>query len=188
MNIQVGVSNRHLHLKEEDYRTLCGDKEIEVLKQLNQPGQFATTQTFTIKTDKAEIPNVRFLGPFREYTQVEISKTDAYKLGINPPVRTSGDLLGSSSITIVGPIGQITINEGCIIADRHIHVNEEMIKYYHLEGKEKVSVLIKGEKGGILNNVYLKKNPNSYFEMHIDTDDANAHLLKSGDIVEIIED
>lgn len=188
MDIQVGVSNRHVHLTEQDYRVLCGDTPVVKRNDLNQPGMFAATQTFILKTKKAEITNVRFIGPFRKYTQVEISKTDAYKFGLNPPVRTSGDLKGSESITIVGPKGELTITEGCIIADRHIHVDDRMLKYYHLEGKTSVNVLIGGEKGGILSNVHLKKSDKAYFEMHLDTDDANGFLLKSGDIVKIIED
>lgn len=188
MNIQVGISNRHIHLTKEHYKILCGDLPLEVKNPLTQPGTFASTQTFTIKTNKSEIPNVRLLGPFREYTQVEISKTDSYKLGINPPIRTSGEVVDSSPITIVGPKGELNLNEGCIIANRHIHLNNEMVKYYHLEGKEKVAVLIKGEKPGLLGNVFLKVTDEAYFELHLDTDDGNAFLLKSGDIVEIIED
>ena len=188
MKVQVGVSNRHIHLTKEVYQKLCGDKELEELRPINQPGMFVSTDIFTIKTNKAEIPKVRLLGPLRNYNQVEISRTDAYKLGLNPPVRTSGDIKGSESITIVGPNGEVTLDEGCIIADRHIHVTEDMKKFYHLEGKTKVNVLVGGEKGGIMFNVDLKVSDEAYFEMHIDTDDANAFMLKQGDIVEIIED
>ena len=188
MKVQVGVSNRHIHLTKEDYIKLCGDKEIEELRPINQPGMFVTKDIFTIKTEKSEIPNVRLLGPLRDYSQIEISKTDAYKLGLNPPVRTSGDVKGSEAITIVGPKGELHLNEGCIIADRHIHVTEDMKKFYGLEGKNKVNVLVGGEKGDIMFNVDLKVSDEAYFEMHIDTDDANAFMLKQGDIVEIIED
>lgn len=187
MKIQVGVSNRHIHLTESDYRVLCGDKKVEILRPINQPGLYVTTDIFTIKTEKAEIPKVRLLGPFRDYSQIEISKTDAYKLGLNPPIRTSGDVKNSSPITIVGPCGELHLNEGCIIADRHIHLTEDMKKFYGLEGKDKVNVLVGGEKGGIMFNVDLKVSDEAYFEMHIDTDDANAFMLKQGDIVEIID-
>ena len=187
MKIQVGVSNRHIHLTRDDYIKLCGDDNIEVKNNLNQPGMFASTTLLTIKTEKAEIPNVRVIGPFREYNQVEISKTDAYKLGLNPPVRTSSDLKDSSSITIVGPKGTLELKEGCIIADRHIHLTPDMKKFYDLEGKDKVNVLIGGVKGGIIFNVDLKVSSDAYFELHLDTDDANAFMLKQGDIVEIIE-
>lgn len=187
MKVTIGVSNRHVHLKEKDLRILFGDDyKLEKKKDLSQPGQFASTATLTLKTSKNIIENVRVLGPLRSYTQVEISKTDAYKLGINPPVRNSGDLKFSESVTLVGPKGELNLEEGCIIATRHIHILPEQIKQYNLEGKEKVSVRISGEKGGIIENVYLKASDNTFLELHLDTDDANAHLIKNGDIAEII--
>lgn len=188
MEVTIGVSNRHVHLKKEHMDLLFGkDYELEIKNKLVQPGQFASTSTLTIKTEKAEIQNVRVLGPIREYTQVEISKTDAYKLGINPPIRESGDLKGSESIELIGPKGSIKLEEGCIIADRHIHITPKLVEELGLVGVEKVSVEIKGEKGGILNNVYLKVNENFALEMHVDTDDANAHLIKTGDIGFVIK-
>ena len=188
MIITIGVSNRHVHLTKEHLEILFGKNyELEIKNMLVQPGQFASTSTLTIKTEKSEIPNVRVLGPIRKYTQVEISKTDAYKLGINPPVRDSGDLKGSSPIELIGPNGSIKLEEGCIIADRHIHITPKLVEELGLEGVKKVSVEIKGEKGGILNNVYLRVSENFALEMHIDTDDANAHLVKTGDIGEVIE-
>ncbi len=166
---------------------MFGDNyELEKKNDLNQPLQFASTALVTLKTSKSKIDNVRVLGPVRNYTQVEISKTDAYKLGLNPPIRNSGDLESSSPITIVGPNGSIDISEGCIIATRHIHILPSQVKLYGLEGVEKVSVKINGEKGGIITNVYLKVSDDSYFELHLDTDDANAHLVKNGDIGEIL--
>lgn len=187
MKISIGVSNRHVHLNREHLNILFGDGyELEKKSDLTQPGQYASTALVTIKTNKSEIEKVRVLGPIRNYTQVEISKTDAYKLGLNPPVRNSGDLTGSESITIIGPNGSVDINEGCIIAARHIHILPEQIKAYGLEGKEVVNVKLNGEKGGIITNVYLKPSNEAYLELHLDTDDANAHLIKNGDIGEIV--
>ena len=187
MKISIGVSNRHVHLKQEHLNQLFGlNYNLSKLKDLNQPGMFAAKETVTIKTDKTEISNVRVIGPVRDYTQVEISKTDSYKLGINPPVRNSGDLKDSETITIIGPNGQVIAHDSCIIATRHIHLTKEHRKQYGLVDKEVVSVKIDGEKGGIINNVYLKESDNSFFEMHLDTDDANAHLIKNGDIGEIV--
>ena len=186
MNVSIGVSNRHVHLTRKDLYTLFGEGyELEKRNDLTQPGQFASTSLVTIKTDKSEIEGVRVLGPVRNYTQIEISKTDAYKLGLNPPVRNSGDLDGSCMITIIGPKGNIEVN-GCIIAARHIHLSKEHRKVYNLEGIDKVNVKLKGEKGGIITNVYLKESEEAFFELHLDTDDANAHLIKNGDIGEII--
>lgn len=186
MEVVIGISNRHVHLTEEDYKKLFGDLEFTKYKDLNQPGQYSSNSFVTLKNDDREIQRVRVIGPLRDYTQVEISQTDARQLKINPPVRTSGDLKGSASITLVGPKGQIDLDEGCIIAERHIHILEEQAKLYGLIDKEVVSVLLPGEKGGVINNVHLKIAPNSYYEMHLDTDDANAHLLKNGDIGIII--
>lgn len=186
MNISIGVSNRHVHLTREDLDILFGEGyELEKRNDLTQPKQFASTSTVTIKTPKSEIKNVRVLGPLRKYTQVEISRTDAYSLGINPPVRSSGDLKDSELVTIVGPKGSIEVN-ACIIATRHIHLSKEHIKAYNLENRETVSVKLNGEKGGIITNVHLKERDDAFFELHLDTDDANAHLVKSGDIGEII--
>lgn len=187
MKVSIGVSNRHVHLTKDHLIKLFGE-DYELLKRndLSQPGQFASTALVTLKTEKGAIENVRVLGPLRNYTQVEISKTDAYKLGLNPPVRNSGDLDNSESITLVGPNGEITIDNGCIIATRHIHILPEQMKQYKLEGKETVSVRVGGEKGGILENVYLKVSDKSFLELHLDTDDANAHLIKNGDIAEIL--
>ena len=187
MKVSIGVSNRHVHLTREHLNILFGSGyELEKKNDLKQPGQYASTALVTLKTDKSEINNVRVLGPIRTYTQVEISKTDAYTLGLNPPIRDSGDLSGSSAITIIGPYGSLDLNEGCIIANRHIHLTKEQMEYYGLADKKIVSVKIDGEKGGIINNVYLKIMDEAFFELHVDTDDANAHLIKNGDIGEII--
>jgi propanediol utilization protein len=185
MKVNVGVSNRHVHLNNEDYKLLFGDTPLTKRNDLTQPGCFASDLLVTITGPKRSVENVRVLGPNRSYTQVEVSKTDSYTLGINPPVRNSGDLIDAVEITITGPLGSITRN-AAIIASRHIHVDKNIIKEHNLEGIEKVSVKIPGEKGGIIDNVYLKETEEAYFELHLDTDDANAHLLKQGDEVEII--
>lgn len=188
MKISIGVSSRHVHVTEEDLYTLFGqDFELEKRNDLNQPGMFASNSVVTIKTEKSIIENVRILGPIRPYTQVEISKTDAHKLGINPPVRDSGNLEGASEVTIIGPKGEITKN-CAIIATRHIHLTEEHAKLYGLDGKTMVNVKLPGEKGGIITNVHLKvsKRNLAYFELHLDLDDANAHLINNDDIGEIL--
>lgn len=187
MKVILGVSNRHVHLNKNDYYTLFGDEPMNKVKDLRQPGQFASDKKVTIKNGDRQIENVRVLGPIRNYTQVEISRTDAYTLKLNPPIRTSGDLDGSSPITIIGPKGEINLDKGCILANRHIHISPEEVKKYNLEGVKKVKVKIDGEKGGILNNVYLKIIEPSLLEMHIDTDEGNAFGVKTGDVLEIIE-
>ena len=187
MKVSIGISNRHVHLTKEHLNILFGnDFNLEKKYDLNQPGQFASTSTVTIKTEKSEINNVRVIGPSRNYTQVEISKTDSYILGINPPIRNSEDLKGSEKITIVGPKGEIDLDEGCIIATRHIHILPSQVEMYNLDASKPVKVKLNGIKGGIIENVHLKVSDNAFFELHLDTDDANAHLVKNGDIGEIL--
>lgn len=185
MNIKVGVSNRHVHITKEDLEILFGTNyELNKKGDINQPSQFAAIETVTIKTDKDKIENVRILGPIRPYTQVEISKTDAYKLGVNPPLRDSGDLENSATVTIVGPNGSVT-KPCCILVRRHIHItNEDKIKY---NIPDKISVKVTGERGGILEEVCVKASEEAYFEMHIDTDEANAFNIKNNDEVEIVK-
>jgi len=185
IDMNVGISNRHVHLTEDDFKKLFNNKELEAVKYLNQPGQFASNLKVTIKTGKSEISGVRVLGPLRDYTQVEISKTDAYKLGLNPPVRESGNLKGSEDITIIGD-NEITLKECTIIATRHIHASKEDLVKYNLDASKKYRVKIYGEKGGIINNVSIKVSDKAFFEMHLDTDDGNGHLLKCGDTATII--
>lgn len=183
MNVKIGVSNHHIHLCQKDLEVLFG-KNYMLSKDwdLSQMGEFASTARVTIKTPKSQITNVRVLGPIRVYTQVEISKTDAIRLGINPPVRESGDLLDSAPVTLIGPAGEINLSMGCIIASRHIHINPDDIVKYDLQNKKQVSVKLLGPKGGIIDNVSLKVGSNYQLELHLDTDDANAHLIKQGDI------
>ncbi|MBQ9011082.1 MAG: phosphate propanoyltransferase [Bacilli bacterium] len=187
MKIKVGVSNRHVHLTEEIYNKLF-DEELEVLRYLDQPEQFAAKQTVTIKTANGFFENVRIVGPLRDYNQIEISKTDSYKLKVNPPIRTSGDLEGSLPITIIGPKGEVNLDKGLILANRHIHLTEEDIKKWGLENTEKVVVKINGEKAGILKNVYLKVTKQASLRLHLDTDDANAFNLRNDDEVEVLKE
>lgn len=187
MEVTLGVSNRHVHLNSEDFEILFGKgQKLEIKKELVQPEQFASNKTVFVKTEKSELKNVRVLGPIRNYTQVEISKTDAYKLGINPPVRDSGDLEGAEEVEIVGPSGSIK-RKSAIIATRHIHLTERMRKDYNLENVKEVSVESAGEKGVIFKNVKLKVQEKSMLELHLDTDDANGACLKTGDVLTIIK-
>ena len=186
MRVQLGISNRHIHLSLDDYKILFGNIEIEKLKDLIQPGEFATNLVVEIVTEKSKIGKVRFLGPIRSYTQVEVSKTDCYTLGIDAPVRASGDLNGAAEVTIVGPCGSIT-KKCAIIANRHLHLNHDDRVNLGLDGVDKISVKVGEEKTAILNDVYVKETQNGVLELHLDTDDANANLLKTGDMAEIIQ-
>lgn len=182
--INVGVSNRHVHLTEEVYNELFFEPMTKKY-DLHQIGEFASNQFVTIKTDKDIIENVRVLGPFRDYNQVEISKTDSYKLGLCPPVRRSGDLNNSETITLIGDKGRVTLENSCIIANRHVHMNPEMALELGVVDNQQVKIIVSGEKACIL-YAFIKISDNGFYELHIDFDDANAAGLKNGDEVEII--
>lgn len=179
----IAISNRHIHLTEETYNLLF-DHHLTIKKELTQEGEYAASETLTIKNEDKEIENVRIVGPLRNYNQVEISKNDARKLGLNPPVRESGDIKGSEAITLVGPKGEVKLTEGCIISKRHIHMNNELAAKLSFKDKQKVKLIIENEKSGEI-DAYIKITNNGIFEIHIDTDDANAFLLSNGDKVEI---
>lgn len=186
MNVNIGVSARHVHLCERDFKLLFGnDKSLTKYKDLTQPGQYACNEKVSLITEKGKIENVRILGPLRDYTQVEISKTDSYILGLNPPVRESGDLKGSEKIRIEY-CGNVIEVEGCIIANRHIHIAYEELTKYNLKDGQIVKLKVFGEKGAILENVKVKASRDAYFEAHLDLDDANANLIKNGDVGEIM--
>ena len=184
MKVLLGVSNRHVHLTEEDYKILFGDEPLGKVKDLVQPGQYSSDKKVAIKTEKRTIDGVRLLGPLRSYTQVEVSKTDSFSLGIDPPIRNSGDLEGAATVTIVGPNGEVT-KPCCIIANRHLHINPAQRQELGLVGVEKVKAKIVSEKGTIFEDVWIKESPDFTLEFHIDTDDGNGSLAKTGDEVEI---
>ena len=187
MKVKIGVSARHVHLTKEDFKKLFGYDELTWLKDLTQPNEFASKETVSIIAENGRINNVRILGPFRDYTQVEISKTDAYSLKINPPIRKSGDLVSSEIVTIEHDGNTIT-KECCIIATRHIHINTKDLERYNLKNGEVVKLKLDGIKGGILNNVFIKASDNYILEAHIDLDDANAHFINNNDEGEIINE
>lgn len=186
MKVLLGVSNRHVHLTEETYKKLFGDEKLEIVKELRQPGQFASNKLVTLINGDRELQKVRVLGPLRKYNQVEISKTDSIRLKLNPPIRDSGDIKNSESITIVNGDKKVFLKEGCIIANRHIHISPEEAKKYNLENVKKVKIKVEGEKAGILENVHIRVDENFKYELHLDTDDGNAFNVKTGDELEII--
>lgn len=185
--VPVSVSARHIHLQENHVEYLFGEGyRLTKLRDISQPGQYACKEQVTILGPRGKIERVRVLGPTRKQTQVEISATDARKLGVNPPVRHSGDLEGSSPITIIGPKGTLNLEEGCIIADRHIHMTPKDAEAYGVEDKQKVSVEVEGPKGGIMRKVTIRVDERYKLDMHIDTDDANAFQLKGNEWLKVI--
>ncbi|TGG89127.1 phosphate propanoyltransferase [Geotoga petraea] len=187
--IKVGVSNRHLHLSQEDLEKLFGrGYQLNPIKDLGQPGQYASEETVDLVGPKNTIKRVRVLGPTRKATQVEVSRTDAFKLGVNPPVRDSGDIVDSSSIKLVGPKGEVELKEGVIIAKRHIHMHTDDAAKYGLKDKDLVSVLAnKDGRKLIFQDVLVRVSDKYALEFHVDTDEANAAFLENNDEIEIIE-
>ncbi len=186
--VPVGVSNRHIHLSQEHVEALFGSGYQLTKKKELMGGQFAANECCTIVGLKLRaIENVRVLGPARKSTQVEISSTDARKLGINVPIRESGDIAGSAPIAIVGPKGAIYCKEGCIVAARHIHMSPSDATAAGVNDGDYVSVKVENERGTTFNNVKIRVDDSFTLEMHIDTDEANASEIKQGDKVMIIK-
>ena len=183
MKVKVAISNRHIHLTEDAYRLLF-EKNLTKKKDLSQKGEFAANETLTIENGDKKIENVRIVGPFRKYNQIELSRRDARTLGINPPVRRSGDLKDAISLVITSDAGSYNLKECCIIQSRHVHMNQSMADALKLEDNEEVNVRVDGPKGGVL-KAFVKISENGVFEFHIDTDDANSFDLENGDEVEL---
>lgn len=173
--VPIEVSARHLHLNRETLDKLFGKGyELNVKKELSQPNEFAAEETVKVKTKEAEFENVRIVGGIRKYTQFELSKTDAIFLGIDPPIRVSGNIKDTPGVTLVGPEGSTTLKEGAIIAKRHIHCTPTEAKRLGLKDKEEVSVKITGKRELTFHNVAVRVDKNYKLSCHIDTDEGNA--------------
>ena len=185
--VPIGVSARHIHLTQEHVEILFGEGyHLTKFKEL-MGGQFASNEKVTIVGLKLRaIENVRVLGPVRKNTQVEISATDAISLGVKAPIRESGNIAGSAPIAIIGPKGAVYLNEGCIVAKRHIHMAPKDAMAGGVHDGDIVSVKADNERGTIFNNVQIRVDDSFTLEMHIDTDEANAAQIKSGDTVRIV--
>ncbi len=187
MTIPVGVSARHIHLTQEDVEKLFGAGYQLTKKKDLMGGQFAANEQCTIVGLKLRaIENVRILGPVRKKSQVEISATDARTLGVNAPLRQSGDTAGSSPVALVGPKGAVYLNEGCIVAARHIHMTPAEAASASLHDGDYVSVKMGNERGAVLDHVKIRVDESFSLEMHIDTDESNACQVKQGDCAAIV--
>ncbi len=181
--VPVGVSARHVHLTQEHVEQLFGKGYQLTKKKDLMGGQFASNEQVTIVGTKLRaIENVRILGPVRNSSQVEVSQTDAVKLGVAAPIRESGKIKGSAAIAVVGPKGAIYLEEGCIVAKRHIHMSPKDAQEAGVKDGEIVSVEFANERGTIFNNVQIRVDDSFTLEMHIDTDEANASQIRTGDV------
>lgn len=185
--VPIGISNRHVHLSKDVMEKLFGKgSNLTPLKDLKQPGEFACHEQVDLVYGDKLIEKVRVLGPLRKQTQVEISQTDARKLKVNLKVRNSGDLKGTHQITLRTKLGEVTLEEGLIIATRHLHLTTEDAKLFNIKHEDKVAIRINGEKPGVIEQVSCKVNDNYVLELHLDTDDGNAFLVNNGSVAELI--
>src|SRR5574344_552944 len=185
--VPIGVSARHIHLTQEHVEALFGKGYQLTRKKDLMGGQFAANEQVTIVGLKLRaIEHVRILGPVRKASQVEISATDAIKLGIKAPIRESGDVEGSAPIALVGPAGAIYLKQGCIIAARHIHMTPKDAQQAGVHDGDYVSVRVDNERGTVYNKVKIRVSDTFSLEMHIDTDEANAAHIKQGDTAVIV--
>jgi propanediol utilization protein len=173
MKIKVEVSNRHIHLSKEICESLFGKKfKLTVKRELSQEGEFASNSTLSLKAKKGIIENVRIVGPLRDYTQVELSRSDAKILGINPPVRNSGDLNDSESVILIGPKKEIKVDKSVIIATRHLHINDIEAKKKNLKNDQIISLIINDKQ---MNNIHVKICKTYTTALHVDKDDEKEY-------------
>lgn len=185
--VEIGISNKHLHLSSSDVEKLFGKgHELTPIKDLKQPGQFASEEKVDIVGPKGTLKGIRVLGPTRPETQIELSMTDARTIGVNPPIRESGDLDGSPGIKLIGPEGEVDVTHGVIIALRHIHLSSQQAEDAGLKDKDWVCVKIDGPRSAVLEKVLVRAGDKYEREFHLDTDEGNACGAKSGDMAEIV--
>ncbi|SFB07478.1 MULTISPECIES: phosphate propanoyltransferase [unclassified Bacillus (in: firmicutes)] len=189
MLIPLGVSSRHIHLKREHVDVLFGGGyELTNMKDLSQPGEFAANETVRVVGPKGEFPKVRVLGPMRNFSQLEISLTDSFSIGVKAPLRSSGNIEGTPGIKLIGPNGELELTEGVIVAERHIHMTPSDAEKFGVKNGEYVSVKTSGPRGLIFDNVLIRVKESFALDMHIDTDEANAAGVKTGDKAEILSE
>ena len=187
--ISLGISGRHVHVTQAHLETLFGKGyELTEFKPLSQPGQYAANEKVDVVSPKGNvIKGVRILGPVRPASQVEISRSDALRGGFIAPVRSSGDVKGSGPCTLVGPEGSVELEEGVIIADRHIHFSLEDAEAFGVSNGDIVSILVEGEKPGLLGNVLCRVSKSYAIDCHLDTDDGSAFMLNTGDLATLVK-
>lgn len=178
-SIPIAISGRHCHLSAETFAALFGkDATPTPDTPLSQPGQFACKESVNLIGPRDRIDKVRVLGPLRSHDQVEISRTDEFKLGIDAPIRNSGNTRGSAPVALEGPMGIVNLPEGLICARRHIHMHPDDAERFAVSDKDEVAVaIIGGERDLVFGDVVVRVSENYVLEMHIDTDEANAALL-----------
>jgi putative phosphotransacetylase len=195
LTIPIGVSSRHFHMSQADLEILFGTGyQLTKLRDISQKGQFASNETLTAVGPKGKIEKIRIVGPTRGKTQLEISRSDAVLLGIDPPVRYSGDLTNSASVSLIGTKGELHLKEGVIIAQRHIHMSPADAKNFGVKDRDRVVVAPVAkmlppnseDRTIIFDNVLIRVHESFVLDFHIDHDEANAAGLKTGDHVRVL--
>jgi propanediol utilization protein len=181
LTIPISASVRHVHLSREHVEALFGPgHELTVKAELSQPGQYACQETVTLVGPKSSLPKVRVLGPVRKETQVEVSRTDEIALGIDAPIRASGELAGTPGLELVGPAGRVKLERGVIQAQRHIHMSPDDAARFGVQDRAFVMVRVGGERGIIYDDVLVRVHQDYRLDMHLDTDESNAADLHPG--------
>ena len=179
--VETEASGRHVHLTTEQVQTLFGS-ELTPTKALSQPGQFAAKERVTVKGPKGELTHVAVLGPCRPLTQIEVSATDARVLGIDAPLRLSGDVKGTPGCTIIGPRGSVVTEEGVIVAKRHIHMSEEDAEIQNVRSGDVVRLKMMTKRPLVFEDVAVRVHPQFQTAAHLDYDEANACGFQNGDL------
>ena len=189
MEVLVETSARHAHITQEHLEILFGKGyELTKKKDLSQPGQYACAERVDVVGPKKTLAGVSILGPVRPSTQVELSLTDARSIGVNAPVRESGDIAGSGACKLVGPCGEVEISEGVIAAKRHIHMTTADAAEFGLVDKQVVSVKVDSDgRSLVFGDVVVRVNDSYALAMHIDTDESNAAGMAPGTMGEVIK-
>jgi acetate kinase len=181
--IPLSVSAHHVHLCQEDFEALFGPgRSLTPRSELSQPGQFAAAETVNLIGPKGRVEKVRILGPLRKESQVEIARTEQFRLGIDAPIRDSGDIEGTPGVIMEGEAGQVVLEKGVICAKRHIHMAPEEALSLGLRDKDVVMVKVKGVRELIFGDVLIRVNPSYRMDMHLDTDEANAAQISPGTV------
>ena len=182
--IPVGVSVRHVHLSRADCDALFGPcYELTKKRDVTQPGQYVTRETIDLVGPKGETRRVAIINPLRKQTQVELARTDAFALGVQPPLRESGKLEGTPGITLRGPHGTVEIPSGVILAHRHVHMHPDEAREFGVRDRDVIKVRVEGDREMTMGDVIVRVHPEFTLDMHVDTDEANAAGLTSDSVV-----
>lgn len=187
--VMVETSARHVHLSQQDLETLFGEGyQLTNKKDLSQPGQFACTERVDVVGAKKTLAGVTILGPVRGKSQVELSLTDARSIGVDAPIRESGDIAGSGACRLVGPKGEVALEEGVIAAKRHIHMTPADAEAFGVKDKDVVSVRVESAgRSLVFGDTVVRVSPKFALAMHIDTDESNAGAVAPGTMGEVIK-